>query len=65
MLPSHARANGSLPIPCMSCLSHRCSVSLSNKIVRVGLAAVEPLSPPPFSLLLLFAGWGLCLFPLL
>ena len=31
MLPSHARANGSLPIPCMSCLRHRCSVSLSNK----------------------------------
>ena len=31
VLPSHARANGSLPIPCMSCLSHRCSVSLLNK----------------------------------
>ena len=31
MLLSHARVNGSLPIPCMSCLSHRCSVSLLNK----------------------------------
>ena len=35
MLPSHARRNGSLPIPCMSCLSHRCSVSLLNKQARV------------------------------
>ena len=26
VLPSHARRNGSLPIPCMGCLSHRCSV---------------------------------------
>ena len=31
VLPSHARANGSLPIPCMSFLRHRCSVSLLNK----------------------------------
>ena len=32
MLPSHSRLNGSLPIPCMGCLRHRCSVSLLNKV---------------------------------
>ena len=31
VLPSHARRNGSLPIPCMGGLSYRCSVSLLNK----------------------------------
>ena len=39
----------------MSCLSHRCSVSLLNK-------NPEPYTLNPFpvhSLLLLFAGWGL------
>ena len=28
---SRAGQRGPSPIPCMSCLSHRCSVSLSNK----------------------------------
>ena len=38
MFLSHARRNGSLPIPCMSCLSHRCSVSLLNNssLLRCG-----------------------------
>ena len=38
MLLSHARANGSLPIPCLSCLSHRCSVSLLNKQLSLSLS---------------------------
>ena len=35
-----ARANGSLAIPCMSCLSHRCSVSLLNKQLSLSLSVV-------------------------
>ena len=38
---------------------HRLLVMPPQSLVRVGLAAVEPLSPPPPSLLLFFAGWGL------
>ena len=45
MLPSHSRLNGSLPIPCMGCLKHRCSVSL----VLPSLLVPPPLCSLPFS----------------
>ena len=41
----------------MGCLTRRCSFSLFNK------KEMEPLSPSPSSLLLLFAGWGLFFLP--
>ena len=38
VLPSHARRNGSLPIPCMGGLKYRCSVSLLNKSLSLSLS---------------------------
>ena len=58
--PFHFCISVSLPCSPFSC--SLCSPLLSQRCVRVGLAAVEPLSPPTSSLLLLFAGWGLIFF---